>query len=934
VLRQWHQPRGASVRLLTSLADDTTVDPDVIRTIVGEVAPGDVAGAKAVASVLYNRRYQSGEPYGDLITDPNQFEARTGAPWQGLQNLPPTDPKYQAVASAVTPILAGKEDPIGSYTHYYSPQGQAAAGRAAPAFDDGTGVNIGGNRFFTRTYQGTGLHIAPALIDQARKEGHSDSEIYAYLSASPKYAPLFSQAKQAGYKDPDIAAHLGLKVGPVANYDEINAGGQVINGPTTPDGTKLSREDINKKITSTPDFFLQLGTNEDGTPIRTTDGQNATIKRLAAGNVYDATNPQAYTTLARPYLMKGDNDKLDPSWYAIRPNGDLIMPKGKEISLEDKIAAGAKLGALDVANSVTPITNFLTGRNDSVSDAHTALNADPAALTGPGRAARLAAQLAITTPVLIGGGEAEGAAATAAKGVPILGKTLQFMAGRTPQLAEDASAISKMGNGLVRMGSHAVAGAQLGAGGSALVGEDPEAGAVGGALVPLVGEPAAEGGKFLGDVAHGIVAPFTEGGRRGIASDFLRRVAEGGPIDVNANELIPGSQPTLAQSIVGGNAGISAAERAARNTPGSPMNMLSARDSANMAARSAAFGAEAGTPESVEALTAQRNATAGPMREAALAPTGQSSMKLPGDLVAVGPSNSKPVVDVIDQILASPVGQRDVVKSALTNIRQHLVSTGADGKLLYETNPAQLYGIRQQIGDIQSPASESGRTVKQLASKELSAITAPLDDAIEQGAPGFKKYLSTYSDMSKPIDRQTFLQSLGLDRPEDFTPSKVNAAVNKAEAQRALPGARDAKSLTDDQMNLLHRLRDDTARDALSRFGTRNIGSSSIQNLATSNLMDRMGIPGAAVGAFVGHQPLAAAALGGLRVLHGAQNPAVMEELTNMLLNPSEGEQALMPKASGIVSKFLRNKLLQGSTAYGALPAAAASAYNPLQEAQ
>ena len=73
-----------------------SVNPDVIRTIVGE--GGDPA---AVATVLANRKAKSGRDYGDLITDPNQFEARTGDAWAKNSRISPDDPRYQRVLVAL-----------------------------------------------------------------------------------------------------------------------------------------------------------------------------------------------------------------------------------------------------------------------------------------------------------------------------------------------------------------------------------------------------------------------------------------------------------------------------------------------------------------------------------------------------------------------------------------------------------------------------------------------------------------------------------------------------------------------------------------------------------------------------------------------------------------------------------------------------------------
>jgi len=120
-----------------TLDDDATsadINPDVIRTIAGE---GDPA---YVASVLANRKAKSGQSYDQLITEPSQFEARTGDAWDQNSKLAETDPKYKAALAVAGPILTGSAKPVTSADSFYSPNGQKAKGRDNPTWDDGTGV--------------------------------------------------------------------------------------------------------------------------------------------------------------------------------------------------------------------------------------------------------------------------------------------------------------------------------------------------------------------------------------------------------------------------------------------------------------------------------------------------------------------------------------------------------------------------------------------------------------------------------------------------------------------------------------------------------------------------------------------------------------------------------------------------------------------------
>ncbi len=115
-------------------------------------------------------------------------------------------------------------------------------------------------------------------------------------------------------------------------------------------------------------------------------------------------------------------------------------------------------------------------------------------------------------------------------------------------------------------------------------------------------------------------------------------------------------------------------------------NQFLAKDATNAGARIQALSNIAGTPESIEELQAARDGTALPMLHSALANSGKA--------------DASPVVDQIDSILASPAGQRDAVTSNLNSLRSKLV----DGAGNVQSDPAQLYGIRQSIGDALSPS--------------------------------------------------------------------------------------------------------------------------------------------------------------------------------------------------------------------------------------
>jgi Cell Wall Hydrolase len=124
----------------------------VVRTVWGEAAGESPEGQRAVAAVIRNRARSSGLTPSQVVLAPNQFE-----PWgsrrKQLESLSPTSPEYQRIAQTIRPIFeGGDDDPTKGATHFYSPRTQSALGRKPPAWDHGSGFDIGGHRFFNLGY--------------------------------------------------------------------------------------------------------------------------------------------------------------------------------------------------------------------------------------------------------------------------------------------------------------------------------------------------------------------------------------------------------------------------------------------------------------------------------------------------------------------------------------------------------------------------------------------------------------------------------------------------------------------------------------------------------------------------------------------------------------------------------------------------------------
>jgi hypothetical protein len=124
-----------------------------------------------------------------------------------------------------------------------------------------------------------------------------------------------------------------------------------------------------------------------------------------------------------------------------------------------------------------------------------------------------------------------------------------------------------------------------------------------------------------------------------------------------------------------------------------------------------------------------------------------------------------------------------------------------------------------------------------------------------------------------------------------------------------------AKVLTPDQMQLLRNLAADLNSSQLAMNSGRAVGSNTVQNLGTNNLLS--GILGSHIG---GSTPVTAMAGRLLQLPYGRANEQITERLGNALLNPQEAAR-ILARRQGPMSPLVENALRLG---YGAVPVIAA----------
>jgi hypothetical protein len=399
--------------------------------------------------------------------------------------------------------------------------------------------------------------------------------------------------------------------------------------------------------------------------------------------------------------------------------------------------------------------------------------------------------------------------------------------------------------------------------------------------------------------ARNVIRPMTKTGQESIAANIMANQADdpvAAAARLNAAQpIVPGSMRTTGEA--SGDIGLLALEKGVRGKSPAPFGQ---RLSEQNAARQAELAALGGKPADVTAAMKARDATTGPMRDAALGPAGAKT-------AATDPVHAK-----IDSILASPVGKRETVSSSL----------GWAKKLIGdETDPVALYEIRKDIqlaqrGKLQpsSPTAPNASTLA-LARGELGDVVKSLDDAIESVAPGFKAYLQRYSDMSKPIDQMKVIQEIR--RRAELTSADISTGQNfigNAPFARALDAAVQKKgvTLTPDQAQRLEAIRTDLQYgQAINGPLVKAPGSDTFQNLSIAQVIG--------TGSTTAH-PALRLLTKPLDWLYriGGTDDSINAILTDAMLDPKLAATMLQkatPKSVQSFSEALRIRSLQSGTA-------------------
>jgi hypothetical protein len=242
---------------------------------------------------------------------------------------------------------------------------------------------------------------------------------------------------------------------------------------------------------------------------------------------------------------------------------------------------------------------------------------------------------------------------------------------------------------------------------------------------------------------------------------------------------VPGSMPTLAE--VAANPDISLEQK--HYTQNVAPDEFDARKQTNNSARIDMLKDLAGNPDTVRLGEDARDA--------------QFDTETKASFRNKGIADAAPIDDLINQTIAGPSGKNKDVVSTLREIQTRLhQNNDLDAPL--ENDPEMLYGVRKAINTMLSKKGALANPQAQLAAAELLEVKHALDAAIEPAAPGFGQALKNYSDATRPIETQTYLQSKlpqVIQSNGMLSQPKFHDMMKTIAKERAQPGVNPAKSI-------------------------------------------------------------------------------------------------------------------------------------------
>jgi hypothetical protein len=491
---------------------------------------------------------------------------------------------------------------------------------------------------------------------------------------------------------------------------------------------------------------------------------------------------------------------------------------------------------------------------------------------------RLASNIAMTAPV----GGALGQVATRA-GLPVLGNALAS-GGFTTGAPVAANALGRAAD----IGVRVLGGGITGGASAGLVNpDDALMGAAIGGAAPVVVRGAAALGNLAAGTMRGLTEPFTESGRTAIAGRTLQRFGVD-PADVQGLTNAPtitGARPGLAEQIARpeGAAGAARLEDAVRALDPQISASMAARDMQNNAARVDTLRNLAGQGGARDFAVANRAGTSGPMYQEAF---------------QVDPGALNIPERELRSLMRTPA-IRDAAAAARLNASNSGANVGASNA---SGSVEGLHQMKLALDDAITKASSKATPAGDNTVRGLRDAQRRLVDFIESISPEYANARGVHAQMSRPINQMDVAGEVlarGSSNVNDLSgyprlmPNALMGAMGD-EAQliqratgRNLGGSLNAL-MEPDQLNRLRGVANEVDRGAAVMRAGAGPGSPSAQRLASTNLLQQMGMSEG-----VTNNALMQTLMRPVQFGANIAEPRIQQRLLEILQNPAMAAEAM-----------------------------------------
>ena len=356
---------------------------------------------------------------------------------------------------------------------------------------------------------------------------------------------------------------------------------------------------------------------------------------------------------------------------------------------------------------------------------------------------------------------------------------------------------------------------------------------------PMGVQGAVSAARQSGRALNELRRPLTRGGAEQVAADTLGRLTQDKTTALrNLNNYtaaqrsgatigVPGSRPT--SGAVAADYGLIGGEQAIARGDANPL--FAARRAENNAARVGDLAGLNATKDQVAKYVQKRDTITAPLRDAAF---GNSK----------GPVDFDKVNAAVARLRQTPEGGKQETGRALDILSDWITTRQAEGRV----SPRDAYALHQDINDLIRGKIKDDRGSVKLAAGMATQVKQQLADAIEQSAPGFRKYLATYSRLSRPIERlEAIGKSLGganlskvTNAMPQVTPDGAAYTLSQDKMRRAIESIGEKTRPAARQSDVLSRVLGDLNAEAVASRGGKMPGSDTYQNIASANFVNRM----------------------------------------------------------------------------------------------